>query len=360
MKKNFNSIDSDSSNFVFCFLFQRFIAFFKKMLFRRLSTRCFTRRRFSQQSESTSTSSESSASNTPPPPPPPSFMKKYRFRIFLAAMSPFAGWYYLDWQAQKAANADMQESYVSAGIFELTEIIKRSDITATKMAEVHANAENAFSNANWISCDDFGVFLKKDSESVALDAWDIHPLMRNAPTKRKGMGRNIQTLVDLSECLVASSLVLSQSEAAKERAQLAWKVVDTDGDGVLNFLDFTQLLEKMIRTGHFLGKTLLRRTEYFPPNYEILSSLGLGQEIFKALGIEAPTEETPKGDWLKYKITWDQFAELMESNKMKKKGQVWYYDPEMFKLRKQETKAEKSNEDSSKNIAESESTESQK
>jgi hypothetical protein len=220
-------------------------------------------------------------------------------------------------------------------VFELSEMIKRSDVSAQKMREVHENSENAFSGAKWISCDQFGKFLKQDSESRELDEWDIHPLMRNAPTKRKGMGRNVQTLVDLSECLIGSSMMISQSEPAKERAYLAWKIVDSDGDGVLNFFEFKDLLEKMMRTGHFLGKTLIRRTEYLPPHYEILSPLGLGQEIFKVLGMEFPNEDTPIQELqTKYKISWDQFSELMESNKMKKKGQIWYYDPEMFKLRK--------------------------
>lgn len=238
---------------------------------------------------------------------------KFKFRYLLPPLAAVGCFFYFKWKAKKEATRDMHEGLISAKVLELVEILRRTDISAATMSKVHEEASKIF--AEGIQADSFGEFMVNVSESKTLYSTDIHALLRTATILNYG--------VALKDCLVASSMLIATTEPS-ERVQLAWNVIDSDSDQLLHFEEFVDLLDRMIRTGHFNGQTLLRLTSWTPPEYQILSPLGLAQVFYQNL--KKSEEEV---------ISWQEFSELMSSAEWDKSKYLWYYDGTLLNIGKE-------------------------
>jgi hypothetical protein len=240
----------------------------------------------------------------------------FKMRYVFAALGLVGFWYSFDVQAKRETTNEMRDYVVSAGVQEIAEIAGRSDISKMKMQELIEGAANYFKNAKYVSPDAFGVYLIETTGSQAIEVWDMHPFLRNSPTDKRGN-------VDLLDCLVGAAMLID-TEEPNDRAQLAWNIADTDSDGKLTLKQFETLLRRLIQTGHFDGSTILRRVEWIPPTYNVLSAEGVAEHLYEKLGLDKAHDS----------ISWEQFAELMKSEKVKKTGQLWYYGSNYLKKNK--------------------------
>lgn len=218
---------------------------------------------------------------------------------------------------------------------ESASILSRSPLDAAGLEAVAAVAlTDRFKGKKWAVPDDLGQFWAEEAAvrsrvvptaENGVAPWDLLPLLRNAPTARS-MGKGY--LVEVKEALVAASLLV-QAEEPEDRVKVAWRICGSkemrrNADEELadmGFREFEEFIGRLVRTGHFQSSSLLRKTEYFPPRYEILSVQGVAEFFFEKLGLGK--EEGRMG--------FTAFVDLLKDKEVQKMANVWYFDQALFK-----------------------------
>eukprot|EP00808_Paulinella_micropora_P027863 g78130.t1 len=101
------------------------------------------------------------------------------------------------------------------------------------------------------------------------------------------------------------------------KLKVAWHVADTDRDGALSRAELEWFMERLMRTGHFKPRQLLRRASYFPPQHVARQSADLA---------ELYTQQLEQSGASVDRIHWHQFKELTEFMHHTDALKFWYYD----------------------------------
>jgi hypothetical protein len=95
---------------------------------------------------------------------------------------------------------------------------------------------------------------------------------------------------------------------------LAWAVHDPSKQGVLSFPEFQQLVERMLRTGHFDPRRLPVRSGWLPARYSLLTAQDIALLYYQGL------RKTPETD----RISLDEFKLESMSLSRAETAEIWY------------------------------------
>lgn len=251
-----------------------------------------------------------SASNAAPIPSRPE--SRFKMRYLLVGIVPFGGYMYM---RHIKFNETLEESndLVSTTYKEEREIIRRAQVTPETFRSLVESARRDFPD-EMVPPEVFGEYFKQKSGSKGLDDWDILASLRNAHISN---GK-----VELEECLIAAASLVYAKDP-NEKLELAWIASKDSKSGFMTFEQFSNLLNRMERTGHIVNETLLRTIEYFPPRFGILDGRGIAQEFYKRLGLLEHHE-----------INVDQFKQAASDSKFRKKVDIWYFEPKRLRMHK--------------------------
>jgi hypothetical protein len=139
--------------------------------------------------------------------------------------------------------------------------------------------DQLLSSGATISPDTLGAMVVKNAPGLAY--WDTHCLFRNThfdgaflPSVEAAVGIASLAISDEAEASTDGDNNKNKGEdtasndyhrRSASKIDLAWRSVMMDES--MTFDQFSDLLDRMLRTGHFLPRSLVRLTRFFPPEW---------------------------------------------------------------------------------------------
>jgi len=278
------------------------------------------------------------------------------FAIFLNVSVPS----FIYWLVKRRLREPFEkeaEKRISIHRSEMEYLIRKTQFTAKQLHWLKKYARERFSGGV-AHADDWGEFLlfilneielhkrnkegfdsnedksKPDKNEKKMDSWDALVLYRESPqllptgisssSQKNGGGGGGGMVVDVEELLSGLSVLAidkiiddeelekkknkNESDGFKPRMKpdpwakfdLAWSLVDADGDGKLTKKEFAIFCDRLIRFGYLKSDCLVQQTTVlpqFPPKFEILNGTKMADMYWEAVHFEkAQNSSTKKYD----------------------------------------------------------------
>eukprot|EP00474_Spongospora_subterranea_P010931 CRZ11389.1 hypothetical protein [Spongospora subterranea] len=195
---------------------------------------------------------------------------RLQFWHVLLGLSAPIGYYIVRDRRKTAALNDASTELVSARRQELEDLASRSKLSIDSARAIQDRLQQF---PNGIRPDDLGDLFVASCPNTEAQSWDMLCMFRNSPTTAEKL--------EIAEAAVGVSMLINESEPI-QTVDLAWRAVQP-GMGSISFDQFVDLLDRMLRTGHFTPISLLRQTRLLPPEWSILSGQGIAELYYKKL-----------------------------------------------------------------------------
>ncbi|CEP03811.1 unnamed protein product (mitochondrion) [Plasmodiophora brassicae] len=179
------------------------------------------------------------------------------------------GYYVWRGRGKDEALKDAGTDLISAKRQEAEDLARRSNLSSESVWRI----QDRLSGVGGVSPEDLGDMVASVSTGGA-NPWEVLCLFRNSHFERRRL--------ESAEAKVGVAM-LGEEDTPLQKLDLAWRAVQPDTSQPLRFERFSELLDRMLRTGHFTSGSIIRQTRWFPPEWSILSGQGVAEVYYDKL-----------------------------------------------------------------------------